>query len=65
MLYCTLEADVNECPYFQSENGLCKRSTPECGFCYEEFSEKKSVNYKYVREPRWYEKYYKNGTMAK
>lgn len=59
--YCTLEEDINSCQFFQREKGLCN-GNPQCGFCVceKEEEQKVSYNYKYVREPRWYEKYYKS-----
>lgn len=51
---CTLDADLHECPYLEREILTCVRGEYCC------FRKKKEIHEPYKREPRWYEKYYKN-----
>ena len=56
MLKCTLDKDINTCPYF-SKDEYCSNEN-QCSF--QQIDEEKIVeNLKYVREERWYEKYYR------
>lgn len=60
MDYCLLPADVNECQYFNPEGeGMCHGGPEECTFFRQEEEDTFRRPYKYVRELRWYEKYYK------
>lgn len=51
---CTLKASINKCPYFDNEE--CKAENTQCAFF---LQEKETERDAYVREERWYEKYYK------
>lgn len=53
---CTLEKDVNKCPFYLVDTLGCKNNK-ECSF---QENEEQEAKQKYIREPRWYEKYYKN-----
>lgn len=48
---CGLDHKINECPFFDKENGLCNNLT-KCTFQEEESIQIKN---KYVRKERWYE----------
>ena len=52
---CYLDKDINKCPYFLSAEQKCTSKT-KCSF-----QEKidSNANGGYVRQERWYEKYYK------
>ena len=53
-IVCTLDRDINNCPYYDPETSSCKKEDP-CNF-----GEKKDGKAStYVRKKRWYEKYYK------
>lgn len=52
---CTLEHDVNKCPFFIPEPGECKNENA-CSFQEKENVIKPNT---YVRKERWYEEYYK------
>lgn len=56
-IICTLDKNINQCRFFDASDATCAREEP----CF--FGEKKenagNNNKKYVREERWYEKYYK------
>lgn len=54
---CTLEADINKCPHYLIEKEHCSVNNEVCCFFRKPGYEKDSG---YKREPRWYEKYYKN-----
>lgn len=64
MNYCTLSADINGCQYYKSGGeGICCGGPAECTFFkYREEDDEFAGFYKYVREPRWYEKYYNINT---
>lgn len=51
---CTLDRDINKCPFYRSEKFECD-NPQKCSF--QENMQKNSEGY--VREPRWYEQYYK------
>ena len=53
---CGLDPELNKCQYFIKEKKGCSLSSPGCGFF--ELSEKKE-NPLNIREPKWFEKYYK------
>lgn len=54
---CTLDKELNECPYYKADDQSCHSENP-CSFSRsdEEHSPKTG---QYIREERWYEKYYK------
>ena len=51
---CHLPEDINSCPYYS--NGNCT-NTDECSYK-EKRGKMAAQPKKYVRQPRWYEKYY-------
>ena len=53
-MMCSLDRDVNNCRYFDVETGACARFDK----CTYQYSDSAVIN-KYVRQPRWYEKYYR------
>lgn len=56
---CTLQAET-DCKYLSKDRKNCL-GNPACAFCYDN-----AENHGYVRQERWYEKYYrKNGVMIK
>lgn len=56
MIECTLEADINQCQYYNRENKRCTNQN-KCSF--QEEKETQTYQSRYSREERWYEKYYK------
>lgn len=52
---CTLAADINKCQYFNKETQECNNDE-KCSF--QSKDEEKNVT-GYVRQERWYEKYYR------
>lgn len=55
MRLCMLSADINKCPYFKDKK-YCSVENMQCSMIGED--EQKSKE-KYIRQPRWYEVYYK------
>jgi hypothetical protein len=53
---CSLAPDINQCPHFEPNKGKCSIKNECCGF-YDK--SKPQTEPKYIRQPRWYEKYYK------
>lgn len=51
---CNLPEDVNSCPMFQKDNATCKNQN-KCSYQVSE----EVIKEKYVRQERWYEKYYR------
>ena len=54
--YCTLDADLNLCQYYDADNQTCEGGPEECGFC------RKPDIVKTAEKPRaekWFEKYLK------
>lgn len=51
---CTLPADINSCEYFIPEGNHC-RNENKCSF--QDIPTQSGE--KYIRQERWYEKYYK------
>ena len=52
---CTIDADINQCPYYDT-------TTQECncdGKCSFQSTEVENHKYKYERKERWYEQYYR------
>lgn len=60
-IICTLDANINTCPFYDKEKLICKNSSP-CSFGK---NEEDISNNQYVRKERWYEKYYRNGNSKK
>lgn len=54
---CTLDKDINRCPHYRSDDLSCANEKP-CSFGQIGGDETK-ISGEYVREERWYEKYYK------
>ena len=52
---CTLEHDINNCPFFDLESFGCQRE----GKCSFQEKENGYVKNPYIRKERWYDKYYK------
>ena len=50
-----LSPDINKCQYFK-DGKYCTAPNDSCGM---QGAEEKKPKDKYVREPRWYEQYYK------
>ncbi len=53
---CELHPDINKCPHFEPIKGECCIKNECCGFY---GKSKPQTELKYIRQPRWYEKYYK------
>jgi hypothetical protein len=56
---CSLQKNINTCPYYKPDEELCTNESSGCSYRYSDDKEILPKNYKYVREPRWYEKYLK------
>lgn len=53
---CSLPEDINKCPFCNKEKMECKIQTGKtCAFQYDD----SVVKDNYVRQERWFEKYYK------
>lgn len=52
---CNLTEEINKCPFYTKEDKSCGNER-ECVFRY---SDKPKEKNDYVRQERWYEKYYK------
>lgn len=57
MKKCTLEPEYNTCRYFNYEASECQNKG-RCSF-QEEVIANNKIRANYVREERWYEKYYR------
>lgn len=55
IMKCTLVADINKCQYFNKETQECNNDG-KCSF--QSKDEEKNVT-GYVRQERWFEKYYR------
>lgn len=55
---CTFAEEYNTCKYLDRNTHFCKYENTQCGFRKEIKLNVKSAE-KYVRQERWYEKYYK------
>lgn len=53
---CKLDKDINNCPFCDKNNMECTNRDTKCCFRYEVEA---NNNNKYVRQERWYEKYYR------
>lgn len=54
---CTLPEDINTCPFCDKDRMECNNKK-NCSF--KENEDDQITKDKYVRQKRWYEKYYKN-----
>ena len=54
---CTLALDINTCPHYDWDNGICADGPEACGFFQK--GEEKKAETEYVRQPRWYEEFLK------
>ena len=54
---CLLDPQYNECQY-KGEGKTCNAPHSNCGMLFT-VEEKEKPRSKYVRQPRWYEKYYR------
>lgn len=52
---CILSTEINNCPFCNKGNMICNNEK-SCAFQEKEVVQEKE---KYVREERWYEKYYR------
>lgn len=52
--FCTLEKSINHCSYFDGDQ-YCNNPDTSCGMLHIEKKKKE-----YIREERWYEKYYRH-----
>lgn len=59
---CTLPADINQCRFYNKDNMECSNDN-ECSF--QESEEENILTKGYIREERWYEKYYKGSRPKK
>lgn len=57
MKKCKLDPELHECPYLILDGLICNRET-HCSFQEDEDSSKT-----YTRKPKWFEKYYKDGSF--
>ena len=58
MIQCTLPQDINLCPHYDKPNSSCNNPS-NCSF--QENVQEDMMPYNgYVRQERWYEKYYRN-----
>lgn len=53
-MYCTMDQDINSCPYYNKLTNSCFYDK-KCSF-----QKVEELTQKYIRKERWYEKYYKN-----
>ena len=58
---CLLEAEINACPHYDIDTNMCRDKVKDCGMFNKHYM--KPVN-KYVRKPRWYEKYYRKDSFV-
>lgn len=56
MIICTLDKEINKCICFDPETCACTSQKP-CGMAKAEIIKENQPGY--VRQERWYEKYYK------
>lgn len=57
-MQCLLEKEINNCPFYKSDGSLCTNKNTKCSFRGLKDNNLQEKN-KYIREPRWYEVYYK------
>lgn len=55
---CTLAPDINSCPHYDREEGICGDGPEQCGFFVKEDKELLTER-GYTRKPRWYEEFMK------
>lgn len=51
---CTMDEDIRDCSYLNPDKRRCDAQSTKCAYQMDE-----NAKETYVREPRWYEKYYK------
>lgn len=56
---CTFAEDYNTCKHLDRNTQYCKNENTQCGFRKEIKLDVNKPVEKYVRQERWYEKYYK------
>lgn len=61
MKKCNLSKEINNCPFCNKEKMECNNENTQCTFREREIE----GNKKYVRQDRWYEKYYKDSRPKK
>lgn len=54
--YCTLDADLNQCKFYDADNQICEGGPKECGFC-RKLDVVKTLEK--PRKPKWFEQYLK------
>lgn len=59
VMRCMLSKDINNCPFYNSEEALCTNENSSCSFRVTDDKGQSIIKNHYVRKPRWYEKYYK------
>lgn len=55
---CTLAPDINSCPHYDREEGICGDGPEMCGFFVKD-NKKVPTEQEYIRQPRWYEEFMK------
>lgn len=55
---CLLKSEFNHCEYLGEEQ-RCEASHSQCGMCIKLDYKEPDTTKEYVRQERWYEKYYK------
>lgn len=58
---CLLDSEINTCIHYDVDTCMCKDEKRECGMFNKHYRNPKS---KYVRKPRWYEKYYRKDSFV-
>lgn len=56
---CLLKGELNHCEYLGIDQ-RCLASHSQCGMCVKLDCQEQETPKGYVRQERWYEKYYKN-----
>lgn len=59
---CLLAEDINVCTHYDSIHHECKDMVRECGMFNKHCM---NSNSKYIRKPRWYEKYYNRNSFIR
>lgn len=58
-MICTMDKDINTCPFVSADKVYCSHPDPICSFADKPEEPKPVVKTAYVRKERWYEKYYR------
>lgn len=53
--YCSLDADINSCIFYEKENGKCNNPNLSCSMLKE--NNRTTPAAAYIRQERWYEKF--------